>query len=311
METKICQYCGVEYTPSYSKQKYCSNKCASIVRANKCKANRIVKKCEVCGKEMYLKKSSSHIKYCSRECTYIGRNTQIEKVCEYCGKKYHVIESRDGSAKYCSRECADKALHGIKNCTCSQCGKKFHMKKSQKDRYDRNLGIFCSQECLNKYKKIAYSGSGNHQFGLKGPLNASFNGDITYKKNHKLIEREVYCPDHPFCNKNGRVWEHRLVVEQNFQLFDTKYFTVINGKHYLIPRISVHHKDGDHNNNDISNLMPCTISEHRKIHEEIKRSKKDLKTAVVKQGELLESPEVGNQQPSQPLTKLEGSETRY
>lgn len=123
----------------------------------------------------------------------------------------------------------------------------------------------------------------------------------------------VYCPNHPFCNKNGRVKQHRLIVEQNYQLFDTKYFTFVNGKYYLLPEIDVHHKDKNHNNNSLENLTPCTKSEHKQYHKSIitERNEKGqiIKTAVVKQGELLESPEVGNQQPSISLTTDEGSET--
>lgn len=63
----------------------------------------------------------------------------------------------------------------------------------------------------------------------------------------------------------------------------------------------------------IENLIPVTKSEHKQIHAaecEIIRDKVTGRiTGVLKRGELLEKPEEVNQQPSQPLTKLEGSET--
>jgi hypothetical protein len=40
-------------------------------------------------------------------------------------------------------------------------------------------------------------------------------------------------------------------------------------KHYqcsLLPGIDIHHIDGDHENNDISNLQPVTLEEHYNIH---------------------------------------------
>lgn len=56
-----------------------------------------------------------------------------------------------------------------------------------------------------------------------------------------------------------------------------------------------------------------TRSEHTSIHnkekEIIRNSQNGRIIGVVKREELLENPEVDNQQPSQPLTKLEGSET--
>ena len=55
-----------------------------------------------------------------------------------------------------------------------------------------------------------------------------------------------------------------------------------------------------------------TRSEHTSIHnkeKEIIRDSLGRIAGVVKRGELLENPEVDNQQPSTPLTKCEGSET--
>jgi len=52
--------------------------------------------------------------------------------------------------------------------------------------------------------------------------------------------------------------------------------------------------------------------EHISIHnskKEIIRDSLGRIIGVVKQGEMLENPEVDNQQPSTPLTKCEGSET--
>ena len=237
----------------------------------------------------------------------------IIKICKTCGKTFSVWECRKDSALYCCRECANKGRKALPNVICDFCGKHFYMKKYQQLKYKRTVGIFCSKKCFAQAKKIAYKGENNHQYNLKGPLNASFNGLEISQKNYKNIDIMVYCPTHSHANTNGRVKKHRLVVEQNYNLFDDKYFENINGQIVLKKGISVHHKDGNHNNNDITNLMPCTRSEHKNYHKStiISRNSKGqiIKTAVLKQGELLESPEVGNQQPSQPLTKLEGSET--
>lgn len=53
--------------------------------------------------------------------------------------------------------------------------------------------------------------------------------------------RFVLKRDHPHANKHGYVQEHRLVVEEHLGRF-------------LLPSEVVHHKDGNHANNDISNL---------------------------------------------------------
>lgn len=312
MENKICIVCGNEYTPTYSKQQCCCRKCAAIFRAKKQKSNRILKQCETCGKEFYVSNAFAHRKYCSRECADKGRTTLIKKTCEICGNEFEVIRCRANTAKYCSIKCQRQSLKHEPNCICAQCGKPIHVKPYHLNNYGQSFGIYCSRDCLNEARKVLFSGERNHQYGLKGPLNASFLGDEIKRKNHKLTEIMVYVPEHCYATRSGRVKKHRLVVEQNYEKFDEKYFDVIDGVHYLKPDINVHHIDGNHDNNVIENLIPCTRSEHMRYHAELNKQKKEeeiLKTAVLKQGELLGSLEVGNQQPSQPLTKLEGSET--
>ena len=77
-------------------------------------------------------------------------------------------------------------------------------------------------------------------------------------------------------------------------------------------REHIHHIDGNHNNNILNNLQIVTKSEHTNIHNKNKviiRDNLGRITAVFKREELLENPEEDNQQPSQELTILEGSET--
>lgn len=233
----------------------------------------------------------------------------IKKICLTCGKEFEVPHWRE-NAKYCSPECRQEALKGELNCTCEVCGKKFHLKPFQLNKYKHHC---CSKECLDVLKQTLYSGEGNHQYGLKGELNASFKGLEITKVNNNLIDIFVYDPTHPHANKHGRVTKHRLIVEQNYKMFDYKYFEEINGRVVLKKSSQVHHIDGDHNNNDIINLIPVTKAEHRRIHnnesEIIRDSVTGRITGVVKRGELLEKPEVANQQPSLNGNVLEGSET--
>jgi hypothetical protein len=49
----------------------------------------------------------------------------------------------------------------------------------------------------------------------------------------------------------------------------TKIHRIIYEKHHnccLLPFIEIHHIDGNHNNNDITNLKPVTALEHYEIH---------------------------------------------
>jgi hypothetical protein len=71
----------------------------------------------------------------------------------------------------------------------------------------------------------------------------------------------VWCPEHPNVHKDGRIYEHQLVMEEHI------------GR-YLKPGEVVHHIDGDKTNNDISNLMLLTNSDHMKLHAILRRAKK-------------------------------------
>lgn len=80
-------------------------------------------------------------------------------------------------------------------------------------------GVVCSEECNKKNRSNLMSGEGNHQFGLKGSLNSSFKSEL------RKTSRGYYTvskPDHPYA-VNGRVLQHRLIVEENHEKFDDKF----------------------------------------------------------------------------------------
>ncbi len=232
-------------------------------------------------------------------------------ICKNCGKEFEGNGKPKGFCKYSCYENWTK-WNKTPNCKCAICGKEFYLKPSR-IKSCKN-GVTCSIECSAKFKSIYFSGKGNHQYGLKGKLNSSFKGDEITHKNHNVIDIYVYCPDHPYANECSRIVKHRLIVEQNYKLFNINYFDEINGKFYLKKIYQVHHKDGNHNNNDISNLEILTRAEHTSIHnlekEIIRNPINGRITGVFKRGELLESPNIkDNQQPSINRNINEGSTT--
>lgn len=72
---------------------------------------------------------------------------------------------------------------------------------------------------------------------------------------------EIYAPTHPHKNKRNCVYEHQLVMEKHI------------GR-YLEKGEVVHHIDFDKTNNDISNLMLMTNSEHIKYHSKLRWKEK-------------------------------------
>lgn len=235
--------------------------------------------------------------------------------CLNCGNFFQVINSRKDTAKFCCRNCADeyKRKNQDLNCTCTQCGKKFHMKQSQIDRYPRNMGIFCSKECEAEYRKEWFKGKNNHQFGLKGALNASFKRGLLTRRNGHLEEEWISCPDRPDLKNNStRMTVHRYNVVTNSDKFDSCLFNKVGEYYVLKDKLHVHHIDLDHTNNNLSNLTILSQHIHTKVHNQIKELAVELTSKIIgvlKQGELLESLEADNQQPSLGSNVLEGSET--
>lgn len=277
--------------------------------------------CEYCGNEFQAKPSAKR-KYCSRECAnkaskghpQKSKVEKIEVVCANCGKTELVLPSRAKTYLCCCTECLGKynsKRHSKKiECICPICNTTFELKPY---RFNRVLSIpCCSKKCSSILKSKTFSGKGNHQFGLKGELNASFKGTETTKKNIHLEDIYVYCPERPDANKDGRITKHRLIVEENYKLFNINYFNIIEEYAVLKPGIHVHHIDQNHSNNSINNLIPVTMKAHTTIHNRLKILAVDtvLKlTGVFKWGELLENLEADNQQPSLDGNIFEGSET--
>jgi hypothetical protein len=91
----------------------------------------------------------------------------------------------------------------------------------------------------------------------KGENNGQWNGGFSIDiRGYRLIRM----PDHPHCQQpNGYILEHRLVAERMI------------GR-YLKDNEEVHHKDEDRLNNSPSNLLIFTKSNHRKLHNLLRKA---------------------------------------
>lgn len=202
---------------------------------------------------------------------------KIQKKCQTCGCTFEVPHWRP-NAKYCSPVCRQQGLKGVPNAVCPSCGKSFHVKQSHLSRYKGEWGFCCSKKCAAHIKSLRMSGNGNHQYGLKGGLNSSFKGEITKTKNHRYVDLRIYVPTHPYADKSGRVLLHRYIVEQNYNLFNEKWFDFLDGKPYLKKSAVVHHIDGNHANNDLCNLCVTSKGIHTSIHNSQYYMVKDKRT---------------------------------
>ena len=186
-----------------------------------------------------------------------NHNNKIE-ICKYCGVEFEKSKKHK-LGKFCSNKCSVeyRKYNNDPNCKCPVCGLEFYMKQSQ---INKNKTTTCGIVCSNKLRSLNLKGEGNHQFGLKGNKNSSFKDGETLKD--KYIR--VYSPDHPHCDKSGRVLKHRLIAE-NYLL--NEYNSVdINGIKYLSLDFAVHHLDLNKLNNNLDNLIVLTHSQHTFLH---------------------------------------------
>ena len=93
---------------------------------------KIVVTCQQCGKKFYVYPYRKNAKFCSKECSYKGREKRpkilIKKICQQCGKEYKVWHGRYAS-KFCSFKCYWINMKKEKKAiVCKTCGKIFYVR---------------------------------------------------------------------------------------------------------------------------------------------------------------------------------------
>jgi len=212
-------------------------------------------------------------------------------------------------SNFCSWPCYESHKQDTSkpNCECTVCKKPMYLKPSRLERV-RN-GIACSRACGDILRRTYMAGTNNHQFGLRGHLNASFIGEDRVNQYGYNMK---YLPNHPLADRNGRYREHRYIVEQDLTR-DEIYFKYIDNTRVLKEEFDIHHINENRLDNRPNNLEILTRSEHVSMHNKQKciiRDNKGRIIGVVKRGELLENLEVDNQQPSIDSNIDEGSMLR-
>lgn len=183
--------------------------------------------------------------------------------CDFCGKDIKITKERQKRNKhfFCNAECSKlyKKKDQIK-IQCKICGKDVYRKKSQVEKMKHPENITCSKECCYKLRKTTYSGENNHQYGLTGNKNASWKSDERYNNDNKRYTL-IRVENHPFCDQQNFVPEHRLIAEK--YLLNEQNSIEIDGILYLKPECVVHHIDFNKKNNDVKNLY---VFESESIH---------------------------------------------
>lgn len=259
--------------------------------------------CKNCGCE-FDAKTSSNRKFCSKECYnvfykqngyYWNKKDRVEVVCKYCGKIECVIKSRANKYKFCSKECEAKAKtktleeRKLAKKICPICGKEFITKLSHIDRR-----ICCSRECNIERRKLVYVGENNPNYrGFVVENGIKRKSYERYKNAHQKIVFDYfgvrippeYHIHHKDANPSNNKMTNLVVLPANTHMLIHRWFGNI-----LLNAIS-------HNKIDRDLFYSLCSNEQKELYENI--IDLDITHQVVgKQGELLENPEVDNQQPS-------------
>lgn len=175
----------------------------------------------------------------------LTKNTP-NSMCKTCGVSFRRTPSqiKTGRKLYCSKSCSIQGQYGRRtfdNMLCQQCGKSFRAKP-----YRIGSVKYCSMKCYRKARK------GTPLRRIEG---------VTVEICHRGY-RHIWLPQHPSCDSEGYVSEHRLVA------------AAMLGR-MLNDREIVHHKDGNRLNNDPSNLQVMSQSAHMKLHRNQERELRD------------------------------------
>jgi len=202
MVKKECLSCGKEFqVRNYrgQKGKYCCRECVNFGKS-------LYKKCLFCFKEFRVRKSlEQRTKFCSKKCREdYQKSRRGIVICEQCNKEFEIIFSKKDKARFCSYECKKKFNDSDTEKVCEICKKKFIKKKWQ---FNKSKKFYCSKKCYNKrcpkvfvkcsgcnkdmviypsrkkyYKNFYCSNECRLKYGLIGKLTENNNYNLQYQK---------------------------------------------------------------------------------------------------------------------------------
>lgn len=136
---------------------------------------------------------------------------------------------------------------------CASCGEPIEIifNEFKKNRSQR---VFCNNACRAE--------------GIKGKNHPRYNPATrrVYESNNVVW---VKCPEHPFADSRGGIYEHRFIMENHLRehYSNSDFLITIEGHEgkFLSPKIDVHHRNNNGLDNRLENLIPLEHSNHTRI----------------------------------------------
>lgn len=216
---KTCKKCGKLLEVSY----FDKSKNVKDGYENKCKKCRYEARkkykciCKICDKEFIT--ATKNIKYCN-ECKSEVRKNRIIKKCDYCGKDIEVVNYKveQRECNYCNQSCRTdhlkELMKGINNSNynkveykCDGCGK---MTLTTPYKIETQKYIFCSKECYKENIGQFYKGENNNFFNPN-----LTDEERTLRRNYTEYYKwrlDVYKRDRYTCQCCGDSKGHNLVA---------------------------------------------------------------------------------------------------
>lgn len=150
---------------------------------------KVIKLCEVCGKEFEVFPSHTARRFCSRPCKELWQSGNMrgennpnwkgggeKKNCEWCGLEFETLHTRTDTARFCSLKCVglwysenwggENSPHwkgGEIKAICEICGKEYGVKPAHADKRKH-----CSLECVSgKNSRFWKGGTSFEPYGLE------------------------------------------------------------------------------------------------------------------------------------------------
>jgi len=194
----------------------------------------------------------------------VPRGKRYLIVCDFCRRTFERMGARirryNSPTHFCDLECKANFQKGKKPWNKGKIGLQHHSKESREKIRMAQIKI---KDHKGRFKEghVPWSTGKKHSEETKQKISVSRRGKSKGQENYnwkggRINSSNGYVlvkmPNHPYCDKRGYVYEHRLMAGKAL------------GRH-LKSSESVHHINNKHGDNRNNNFVICTESYHQSI----------------------------------------------